>query len=200
MHTRSMCITVSVILFRCHFHFICLFLPGGKNTLLYLFIKVCLCIYLCTFAYQCPPFFPYQKIFVSFISSTTGVTCLAGATHISGAPQIISFSVMFVLLNRKFLVVLFCRSLIVFCPLSFDNCMSVLRFTASDYHFGIIRLFLFSLHKLNAYGFFGEGWKTTGFSPTEKNASVGRKSFVTSLPKFVCSTPAMMICPQQNIM
>ena len=52
------------------------------------------------YAYWCLTRFPYQMIFVSLNSNTTGVTSGAGITNPSGAPQ---FCVEFVLLDFCFL-------------------------------------------------------------------------------------------------
>ena len=65
----------------------------------------------------CPTRFPYQMIFVSFNSNTTGVTCGAGKVNLSRTPE---FTPRFLVGFVQSLVfnVLFCRTL--YC-LSFFN-------------------------------------------------------------------------------
>ena len=92
------------------------------------------------YVYLCPTQLQYHMMFVSFKSNTMGVTCWTGTANPSGAPE---FTICFSgILFARFLVlcVMFCISLFVPSPL--DIVMSVLnRFTTSDYHFGIFKLF-----------------------------------------------------------
>jgi hypothetical protein len=63
--------------------------------------------------YWCPTRFPYQIMFVSFNSNTTGVTSGAGTANPSGAPEFISgFRGVHVARSLVFYV-MFCRSVLV---------------------------------------------------------------------------------------
>ena len=63
--------------------------------------------------YWCPTRFPYQIMFVSFNSNTTGVTSGAGTANPSGAPEFISgFREVHVARSLVFYV-MFCRSVLV---------------------------------------------------------------------------------------
>jgi len=44
-------------------------------------------LYLFTYVYWCPTQYPYQVMFMSFISYTEGVTSGAGTSNPSGAPE-----------------------------------------------------------------------------------------------------------------
>ena len=56
---------------------------------------------ICIYVYLCPTRFPYQMMFVSLNSNTTGVTCGAGTANLSGAPEITPvFSAIRVVLCR----------------------------------------------------------------------------------------------------
>ena len=83
--------------------------------------------------------FPYQMMLVSFNSNTTGVA--HGARTASGAYE---FTPMFSWIRgARSLVfyVMFCRSFFVLCLLVIVLSV-LLRFTASDYPFGIFKLIL----------------------------------------------------------
>ena len=78
--------------------------------------------------------------FLSFDSSTTGVTCGAGSANPSGAP---AFLVGFVMRDLRFCVVL-CRSLFVDkngLSLLAIVLSALLRFTVSGYPFHIFKLY-----------------------------------------------------------
>jgi hypothetical protein len=66
------------------------------------------------YIYWCPTWIPYQMMFVSFNSSTTGVTNGSGTASLSEAPELIA--VVRVAESLGWCVVVFCLS---FCPFSF---------------------------------------------------------------------------------
>ena len=110
------------------------------------------------YTYWCPTRFPYQMIFVSSNSHTTGVTCGAGPANPSGAPgRTLVFSGVPPARSLVFLV-MFCRSLS--CPFSFGHrifCPSIYGFwislcyllntplVSSEYPFGIFWISLWNL-------------------------------------------------------
>jgi len=103
-------------------------------------VHVLFMVFAYIYVYWCPSRFPYQMMFVLFISNTAGVTCRAGYPFRSTWVHH-KFLVGFVLLELWFLVKCF-----VYCCLSFLLLVIVLpvllRFTTSDYNFGIFKLFL----------------------------------------------------------
>ena len=71
----------------------------------FLFCRGLIFVFVFTYIYWCPKRFPYQMMFFSLNSNTTGVTSGAGNAHPSGAPQSIPrFSLRFVLLDLWFSV------------------------------------------------------------------------------------------------
>jgi hypothetical protein len=91
----------------------------------------------------------------------TGVTSGAGTTYPSIAPEFILGFVGFVLLDLLLSVQVVCRSLFVLFLLAIV--LSVLRFTDSDYPFGILKLFLICTQISNRYVFL-----TVNSSATER--------------------------------
>ena len=81
------------------------------------------------YAYWCPTQFPYQMMFVSFNSTTTGVTCGAGTANPSGAHECTpGFCGVRVPRSLVLCVVDRCLS---FCYFSFGHCIicpSIYRF------------------------------------------------------------------------
>jgi hypothetical protein len=81
-------------------------------------------------------------IFVSLNSNTTGVTCGAGSSSLSGIPEFTTgFYWELCCSIFSFLCNVFCRSLFVLFPLAIVLPV-LLRFTSSDYPFGIFKLFI----------------------------------------------------------
>ena len=93
--------------------------------------------YLYLFVWLCPVRFPYHMMFVSFNSRQTGVRCGTGTANPSGVPEFIpGFSGVrvtrcLVLWIVVFFLVLFLLTILM---------LILLRFTASDYYFGIFIL------------------------------------------------------------
>ena len=110
-------------------------------------------IYGCGFiyVYWCPARLPFQMMFVSFNSNTTGVTSRAGTANPSGTPQ---FTPRFQRGSCYSIFGLICVVLyIVVCPFAFGHCVLCpsliygfwfplwyLRFTDSGFSFGILDL------------------------------------------------------------
>jgi hypothetical protein len=99
-------------------------------------------LFVIIYAYWCPTRFPYQMMFVSFNSNTTGFRCGAGTAKTSGAHEFIAvFSGV-----RDARSLAFCVCFVdhlSFVLFLLDIVLSVpLRCTASDYLFGIFKLFL----------------------------------------------------------
>ena len=107
------------------------------------FVRVSCFIYVFIYVYWCPTWFPYQMMFVSFSSNTTGVACGAGTTHPSGAPDFTPIFVGFVLL------LCFVDRCLCFYPFV-HYIVCLLRFTASDYSFGIFK-FSYSQYNTNVF-------------------------------------------------
>ena len=83
------------------------------------------------------PFMIYHRVY-----NTTGATSGAGTAYPSGAPE---FTVGFNgdRVARSIIVfVMFYRSLFVFLPFSVGHCVLYVRFTDTDYPFGISKLVL----------------------------------------------------------
>jgi len=76
------------------------------------------------------------------LRSTTGATGGAGTVYPSVAPKFTLVIKGVPIPQSLVFCVVFCR--LLFCPFCLSFCwpLSVLRFTASDYPFGILRLFL----------------------------------------------------------
>jgi len=74
------------------------------------FIYVFFCVFI--YVFWSPTRFPYQMMFVSFNSNTTGATCGAGTVKPFGLEFTLGFSVVRVTRSLLFCVV-FCRSLFV---------------------------------------------------------------------------------------
>jgi hypothetical protein len=93
---------------------------------------------------QRPTRFPYLMMVVSFNNSTTCVTCEAGTANASGAHEFTPVISRVRVAQSLVFCVVFCRSWFSsFFPFSFLVIVLyvLLRITASDYHFDIIKLF-----------------------------------------------------------
>ena len=112
--------------------------------------------YLChkpRICYACHKHFP---VIFSFItqhwvcnqSNTAGVISGAGTTYPSGAPEFIPSFKWGSCYSSLVLCIVFCRSLFVLLSLFFGHCVLAvpLRFTDSDFPFGIFKLFFYEIY------------------------------------------------------